>query len=115
MQIHIQAVDFELTEGMRAHLLHRLHIALLRFKGRIGRVTVRLSDLNGPRGGLDKVCHLRLRLHGMPDVLIEDTEEDLYIAMSRAADRAGRTLVRRLQRGADFDADYIRRRHERID
>lgn len=115
MQIDIQAVDFELTEGMRAHLLHRLHFALWRFKDRIARVTVRLSDLNGPRGGLDKVCCLRLRLHGMPDVLIEDTEADLYIAMSRAADRAGRTLGRRLQRGADFDADDVWSRHERTE
>lgn len=115
MQIDTQALDFELTEGMRAHLLHRLHFALWRFRDRIARVTVRLSDLNGPRGGLDKVCCLRLRLHGMPDVLIEDTEEDLYIAMSRAADRAGRTLVRRLRRSADLDAHEIRSRHERID
>lgn len=104
MQIEIQAVDFALTEGLRAHLQYRLNFALWRFQDRIARVAVRLSDVNGPRGGVDKVCRLRVRLHGMPDVVIEDTEADLYMAISRAADRAGRTMGRQMERvRGEFD------------
>lgn len=106
MQIEIQAVKFELTDALRAHVQRRLHFALSRFEGRIARAIVRLSDLNGPRGGVDKDCRLQIRLHGLPDVVVEDTEADLYVAISRAADRAGRTLDRRLRRARnDFGSD----------
>jgi len=63
---------------------------------------VRLSDINGPRGGLDKRCGIEIRLKGASAVAIEDTEADLYVAIDRAAERAGRTLDRRLARQRDF-------------
>ena len=59
---------------------------------------MRLSDINGPRGGADKRCHLQVVLKGLPDVVIEDTEADLYVAIDRATDRAGRTVVRKIDR-----------------
>ena len=62
---------------------------------------VRLSDINGPRGGADKCCHIQVVLPQLPDVVIEDTEVDLYAAIDRAADRAGRTVDRRLARHRD--------------
>jgi ribosome-associated translation inhibitor RaiA len=59
---------------------------------------MRLSDINGPRGGVDKHCHLQVVLKGLPDVVIEDTEADMYVAINRAVDRAGRTVVRKINR-----------------
>jgi ribosome-associated translation inhibitor RaiA len=46
----------------------------------------------------DKRCHLQVVLAGLPDVVVEDTEADLYVAIDRATDRAGRTLVRKIDR-----------------
>lgn len=43
MQIEIRAAGFELTESLRAHVLHRLNFALWRFQDRVVRVSVRLS------------------------------------------------------------------------
>ena len=37
-------------------------------------------------------------LAGLPDLVVEDIEADLYVAIDRAADRAGRTLVRKIDR-----------------
>ncbi|MCU7920734.1 MAG: HPF/RaiA family ribosome-associated protein [Candidatus Thiodiazotropha sp. (ex Dulcina madagascariensis)] len=98
MQIDIQARNFPLTDTLRSHAERRLRFALARFDDYIQRVVMRLSDINGPRGGADKRCHLQLVLAGLPDVVIEDIEADLYVAIDRAADRAGRTLVRRIDR-----------------
>ena len=78
--------------------LERLACNLPAGETAIQRVTVRLSDINGPRGGEDKRCHIALRLKGLPRLVIEDTEADLYVAIDRAAERAGRTLARRLAR-----------------
>ena len=98
MQIDIQARNFALTDALRSHTERRLGFALSTRDNHIQRVLVRLSDINGPRGGADKCCHIHVALARLPDVVIEDTEADLYAAIDRAADRAGRTLGRRLVR-----------------
>ncbi len=98
MQIDIQARDFSLTDALRNHAERRLRFSLTCCDGHIQRIVVRLSDINGPRGGADKRCHLRVVLDGLPDVVIEDIEADLYVAIDRATDRAGRTLVRKISR-----------------
>ncbi len=98
MQIEIQAHGFTATAALREHVTRRLRHALARCADRISRATVRLSDVNGPRGGADKRCQIQVRLTTLADVVIEDTEADLYVAIDRAAERAGRTAVRHLAR-----------------
>lgn len=98
MQIDIKTQSFSLTEALHSHARRRLQYALSSFDEHIQRVVVRLSDINGPRGGRDKRCRLQLVLAGLPDVVVEDTQADLYVAIDRASDRAGRTLLRRLDR-----------------
>jgi ribosomal subunit interface protein len=98
MRIEIESPDFPLTDAMRAFLERRLRYGLTRCDDRIGLVEVHLSDVNGNRGGTDKRCLVRVRLQGLQDVVVEDTETDLYFAMNRAVGRAGRTVVRRLSR-----------------
>ena len=53
MQIDIQARDFSLTQALRNHIKRRLGFALSAWNNRIQRILVRLSDINGPRGGND--------------------------------------------------------------
>ena len=98
MQIDIKSHGFPLTDALRSHVQRRLRFNLSGFDKPIRRVVVRLRDINGPKGGRDKRCRLQLVLVGLPDLLIEDTETDLYVAIDRASDRAGRTLARRLDR-----------------
>lgn len=69
-----------------------------RFQGGGLRIKVRLSDVNGPKGGVDMYCHLQICVGGLPDIFVEDTEANLYAAVNRAAERAGRTLQRQLAR-----------------
>ncbi len=98
MQINIQARSFSLTNALRSHIQRRLRFALTSSAHHIQRVMVRLSDINGPRGGSDKRCQIQVVLEGLPDVVIEDTESDLYSAISRGTGRAGRAVARRLRR-----------------
>ena len=48
--------------------------------------------------GLDKRCHIQVVLEQLPNVVVEDVETDLYVAIDRAADRVSRTVERRLSR-----------------
>ena len=100
MQINIQAHKFNLTNSLRNYANRRLRFALTCCNDYIHRVEMRLSDINGPRGGADKLCHLHVVLSGLPDVVIEDTELDLYVAIDRATDRAGRAVIRKIERQA---------------
>ena len=98
MQIDIQSRGLALTDARREYTERRLQFALARVGDRVRRVTVRLFDVNGPRGGIDKRCTIQVMLNGLADVVIEDTEADLYVAIDRAANRIGRTVVRSLAR-----------------
>ena len=102
MQTDIQSQGFTLTDSLRDYLTKRLAYSLNHGERHIARVTVRLSDINGPRGGADKRCFIEVRLKQLPAVVVEDTEPDLYAAIDRAAERAGRTLTRRLARQREF-------------
>ncbi len=98
MQVNIQAKPFTLTDGLRSHAERRIRSTLTCYGEHIQRVNMHLSDINGPRGGEDKCCHLQVVLAGLADVIVEDIEADLYVAIDRATDRAGRTVGRKLDR-----------------
>jgi ribosome-associated translation inhibitor RaiA len=117
MQIDIQANGFVLSEDLRAHVEQRLLFALTRFQDQMMRVAVRLSDVNGgPRGEVDRHCLLQVRLRGLPDLGVRDTQADIRIAVDRAAERAGRTLGRYLRRARGiFDNPLTWSDHERIE
>ena len=96
MQTDIQARGFSLTEALDNHVQNRLGFTFLHASNRVNRVRVRLSDLNGPRGGVDKCCLVEVRLEGLPVVIVEDIQSNMYTAIDRAVGRAARTVKRRL-------------------
>jgi putative sigma-54 modulation protein len=102
MQMDIQCQGFSMTEGIHDYVTKRLAYALAHGDAAITRIIVRLSDINGPRGGDDKRCLIEVRLKAATSVVIEDIEADLYLAIDRATERAGRTLARRLARQREF-------------
>ena len=98
MRVDIKTSGISLTDELREHTERRLGFALDRAHHDINTVTVRLSDINGPRGGSDKRCQIQIPLPHHPGVVIEETDADLYIAIDRAASRAGNTLARQLSK-----------------
>ena len=98
MQIDIQSRGFSLTEALLSYTRKRLLTAMSYCSGHVNRVAVRLTDINGPRGGADKRCHIQVALTGIADVVVEDTEVDLYAAIDRAINRARRTVFRKVDR-----------------
>ena len=98
MQIDIQSRGFSLTDSLINYAQRRLGFAMSYCSGHIKRIVVRLSDTNGPRGGTDKCCHIQVALAGIPDVVVEDTEVNMYAAIDRACNRAKRTVVRKVDR-----------------
>ena len=107
MQINIRAQGFELTDGLREHAKRRLTFALDWARYDLSKVSMCLSDINGPRGGNDKRCQVRINLPRTREVVIEDTDADLYVAIDRAVDRAERSVARRLERSREYPHVHI--------
>ena len=101
MKILIKSSNLSLTNALHSHAERRLRFALTFCDAYVQRIIMRLSDINGPRGGVDKCCRVQVVLEGLPDVVVSDIEADLYVAIDRAANRAGRTVRRRLTRQSD--------------
>ena len=101
MQIDVQALGFELMPALREHTAGG-SVCLRPRGGRSSKTGE--PGVETPARRLDRgriACGVRITLTGAPQVLIEDTETDLYVAIDRAADRAGRTVARRLERSRD--------------
>ena len=96
MLINIQSHGFLVTRAISEHVDKRIRFALARIGHRLKRVEVRLSDLNGPRGGIDKRCLIEVHVNRLPPVIVTDIQSDLYASINRASARAGRTVMRRL-------------------
>lgn len=86
------------TDLRRESVRRHLHFSLSRFAPRIDRVSVTLRDVNGPRGGLDKACRVVVHLPGLEPVIIEAAGTDFLQAAAEAAERAGRSVARSLER-----------------
>lgn len=97
MQLNIRVRKLMVDEATRVLVARRLRFALSRFGERIVKATVKLEDVNGPRGGVDKRCHVTVILRPTGMILIEDHDADLRTAVNRAADRASRAVHRELK------------------
>jgi putative sigma-54 modulation protein len=111
MRIHIQAKGFELTPALKAHTERRLQLSLSWAIDTVKNIDVRLSDINGPRGGNDKRCAIQFKL-GEQTLLIQDTDADLYIAIDHAADRCKHTALRRIGKMHARSHSRVSNRHE---
>ncbi len=98
MQVDVRIHDIDLTEGLRMYVVRRLRFALGRFGTQIGTVVVRVSDVNGQRGGIDQCCRITATLAPSGSAVVEALDADLYGAIDRAAERLGRACGRALER-----------------
>lgn len=96
--------------GLREVAEQRLRFVMRRVASLLPRAKVQLSDLNGPRGGIDKRCRLELTPERGEPIVVISTAKDWRRAFEDALARGSRTLVRNWQRrrkvgrrGADLD------------
>lgn len=98
MQLDIRGVKYELSSELMEFIERRLGFALGRFASRIDTVEVRLCDVNGPRGGVDKQCRIAVALFPRGSVRVVESGQDPFALVACAVKRAGRTVHRVLGR-----------------
>jgi ribosome-associated translation inhibitor RaiA len=97
MQVLIKSRHPQATE-LRDLTERRVRFVLRRLGWLVPRAEVHLSDLNGPRGGIDKRCQVELRTSGAGSVVVSSVASDWRTALDTALSRAARFLMRHWRR-----------------
>lgn len=98
MQVIFEARDPQ-ASPLRDLAERRLRFVLRRLSWLVPRARVRLSDVNGPRGGVDKRCQVELSTDGAGSVVITAVARQWRSAIDSALSRAARVLLRLWRRG----------------
>jgi ribosome hibernation promoting factor len=98
MELSIRGHDLDLSEPLRTYTKRRLQFSLGGFADRLRSVEVRLTDANGPRGGIDKSCAIRVILRQLGVVFARAKGTDAYSTVDSAASRVRSAVARRLDR-----------------
>ena len=113
--MNLYARDFRLTDAIELRVRHGVGAALGRLRDSVTAAVVRLRDVNGPRGGVDKACRIVVRVRGRGASVAEAVDRDLYAAIDAAAAKLGRSMRRRARRWRTLRREHaMRREHRRV-
>jgi CBS domain-containing protein/ribosome-associated translation inhibitor RaiA len=95
---YIRSVGAVLDAADESYLRRKLGRKLGKFASSIGRTSVRVEDVNSPRGGVDKRCSIKVVLSGLPSVYVEERHHSVQAVMDRALARTERAVRQTVQR-----------------
>lgn len=98
MQVDIQARPFKLTGGLQNAIGKCLRPLKRRFGHSLHKIQVRLDDVNGDKGGIDKRCLIVVEAHPRQTVVAHALSDDMYQSIALAGHRAERALSKRSPR-----------------
>lgn len=93
----IRTTGVRVDEDMSDLVRKKLGLRLGKFSAHVERVSVRFVDINGPKGGIDTECRVKVVLTGMPSVLAESREVDVRTAL----DKVGHVIERSVRRALE--------------
>jgi len=70
MELSIRTRNIELTDALRAQIERRLEFAFDTFRDHVQDALVYLVDLNGPKGGVDKLAQITVRVSRIGDLAV---------------------------------------------
>ena len=100
MNVNLILRGVELNRTEVEALTRKADFAFDRFPGTLERIDLVLEDINGPRGGDDKVCRLILHLVGEPVMILQERGSAAVVTGMAALERAAHSLSRRAAKAA---------------
>jgi putative sigma-54 modulation protein len=92
----VRGIDF--TDELRKAVERIVVFALDRYHPQMDKISVYMADLNGPKGGVDKLCQITAKLSRGNPVLILEQGSEILTTVNRAAHRLGHRIGRAVQR-----------------
>ena len=99
--LDVRAHGFAMTDAIRTYATDHIAGRLAKHARDIQTVVVRFDDVNGGKGGADKLCEVEVTLRRSNPIVVCELDDDLRAAMSRAADRVEQAVDRALGRRRD--------------
>lgn len=98
MKLEIRGQQVEITDSIREYIERRLAFALDRFAEQIRIVKLRVRDVNGSRGGVDKHCQLAVSLMYSAPITVESRDSSVHGAIDRISGKIRSLLARQFGR-----------------
>ncbi len=98
MEVYILDRNVGITPRQRDHIDRCLLFAFHRFSSHIRSIDVWLTDFNGPKGGDDLQCRMKVVLDGKGELVVEGKGVSVEEIALEAIDRATIAVSRRLDR-----------------
>ena len=98
MTAQIRTTGVELSRADRAYIERRIDAKVGKLEAPVQRVSFRLNDVNGPKGGVDKVCRAKVVVSGLPSVVVERRDRSARAVVDetlQATERAVRKVLGR--------------------
>lgn len=109
MKIRIRHANIDLSSALAEHAQTRLERGLHRISGMVRSACVRLADINGPRGGADKECQVRVTLSTGHELVVNSLDSCPYRAIDDAVNRLKRSVKKTMSRRRNFERRSLRR------
>ncbi len=108
-------IDITLQQSCSDHKIsdkidEQARSALSRFATTIQTVTIRITDANGPKGGIDIRCVVSMKLTSTGEVILHGEGENVFSALNQCLSRADRAISRNLDRRRNTPIRMHRRR-----
>ena len=94
IDVNWSALDF--NEESKSIISRQLQYLLGRYRAVTMRVKVRFSDVNGPKGGLDKQCVVSLKLRHTGEIIIKGEGMDYLKVFQTSFERLVHSVRREL-------------------
>lgn len=98
MQIKIFDGPIKTSQAQYDYIMNKVRAATRRLRSPAACVQVRLADVNGPKGGVDKRCAVLVTAPGLNTIRVQAHANDYYTAIHAAAASLRRVLSRSLER-----------------
>lgn len=108
MVFEIRTRGFSLTGALADVIELRSNAITAGWREYLTRIDVTLSDVNGPKGGVDKVCKIRCTLAGSEPIFAESISLDMYEAIHNCFDKIKRRITKNRKR-------LLSKRHRKTD
>lgn len=100
MKVHVRFLAIQRSPALAEYATRRIHQHLRRFRWHVEAVVLRISDLNGPRGGRDKRLQLTVTGPRLGSLSLAHTHSDPYAGIDLGLDRLSQAVGRSLARAA---------------
>lgn len=95
MRVDIHPLDIELNKAIETHIQRKIQMAFSRMEAFINTVSISIVEIDAETEA-NKHCRIQISGAGLEDIIVEDTQMDIFYVIDRVIQRASRSLNTRL-------------------